>query len=176
MTDRLSISVLSELLSDFGNLSSIDWLSDSASLFNSSFVPGEGSLFTLVFELFNELLLSPTDLRRKITKGAELSEWSQLNTSHGIGNVLLFSGVIRSRNSLENFESAQSCGSNCGFVGQHSSDASPEDSWRSSVVHESSSWVGQKSLSQKLSEFGFVSEEWASNVDSFSSDNNNSLT
>ena len=173
---KQSISVLSKLLSDFGNFSCIDILSYSSSFLDSSLVPGEGSLLSLVLELLNELLFSPTDLRWQISEGAELPEWGQFDTSHGIGDILLLGGVIRSGNTFENFKSAQSCGTDSGFVGQHSSNASPEDSWWGSVVDEGSSGVSQKSLSQKLSEFGFVSEQGASDVDSFSSHNNDSLT
>lgn len=43
-------------------------------------------------------------------------------------------------------------------------------------MHESSSRIGQQSLSQELSKFSFVSEERSGDVDTFSSNNNNSLT
>lgn len=176
MLNNQSISIFSQLGSDLGNFSCIDRLSNSGGLLDSSLVPGESSFFSLVFQLFDELLFSPSDLGREISQSTELTERSQFNTSHGIWDVLFLGSVIRGGDSFENFKSAQSSSSNCSLVGKHSSNTSPEDSWRSSVMHESSSRIGQQSLSQELSKFSFVSEERSSDVDTFSSNNNNSLT
>ena len=110
---------------DFGG---IDILSNSTSLFDSSFVPGESSLLSLIFQLLDELLLSPSNLSGQVSEGAELSEGSQFHTSHGIGHILLLGGVVGGGDTLENFKSAQSGGTDGSLVGQHSSNASPEDS------------------------------------------------
>lgn len=61
-------------------------------------------------------------------------------------------------------------------MGKHSSDGSPEDSGRCSVMNESSAGVGKQSLSQEFREFDFVSEKRAGDIDAFTSDDNNSLT
>ena len=61
--EGLSIAVLSQLLSKFANFSCIDSFSSSATLFDSFLVPVDSSLFTLGFELLNEALFAPSDLR-----------------------------------------------------------------------------------------------------------------
>jgi len=43
-------------------------------------------------------------------------------------------------------------------------------------MDESSARVGKETFSQELSEFNFISKKWTSDVDTFGSDNCNSLT
>lgn len=58
---------------------------------------------------------------------------------------------------------------------KHASDGSPEDSGRSSVVSGTSSGVMDHLLSHELGELDLVSEEGSRDIDSFSSDDNDSL-
>lgn len=43
-------------------------------------------------------------------------------------------------------------------------------------MDESSAWVSKQSLSEKLGEFDFIPEEWASDIDSLAPDNSYSLS
>ena len=61
-------------------------------------------------------------------------------------------------------------------MGKHASDGSPEDSGGGSVVDSTSSGVVDHLLSHVFRELDLVSEEGAGDVDSFRSDDNDSLT
>ena len=61
-------------------------------------------------------------------------------------------------------------------MGEHASDGSPEDSGRSAVVDKGSAGVGEQSFPEEFSEFDFVSEEGASDIDAFAPDDDHSLS
>jgi hypothetical protein len=61
-------------------------------------------------------------------------------------------------------------------MGQHSSNGSPEDTGRSTVVNESSAGVCEESLSEELGKFDFVSEEGSCDIDTLCSNYSYSLT
>lgn len=164
-----------KLFSEFADFCGIDGLSCSARLLDSFLVPVKSSFFAFCLELLNEVLLSPADLRGEVAQSAEFTEGCQLYASHGIWDVLLLGGVIGSWDSFENFESAQSSSSSCSFMREHASDASPENTWRSTVVDESTTRIGEESFAQELWEFGFVSEERTWDVDAFATDDDDSL-
>ena len=104
-------------------------------------MPGHGSFSSLIFHSGHQFLLAPSHLRREVSQGAELAEVAQLHTSHGVGHADALLGVVRSGDSLENFETAQSSGSTGSFVRDHASDGAPEDTGRSAVVHEGAAGV-----------------------------------
>ena len=105
-------------------------------------MPGHCAFSSLFFHSGNKLLLAPSDLGRQVTEGAELTEVTQLDASHGVRHAEPLLSVVRSGNSLENFEAAESSGSTGGLVGDHASDGAPEDTGRSAVVHEGAAGVG----------------------------------
>ncbi len=137
-----SKSVLGQLISDFGDLLLIQSLSDSVGLWYSLLVPFLGSLSSLAFQLFNEVLLAPSDLAWQISQLTELSEAAQLDSSQSIWDNLSFFSIIRSGDSFEDFQSAQSGSTDGLLVWEHTSDSSPEHSWGSSVMDVSSVGVG----------------------------------
>ena len=119
---------MGQLVSNFGDLFLVEGFSDSVGLADSLFVPFFGSLSSLAFQLFDEVLFSPSDLAGQISQLAELSEAAQLDGSEGIRNNLSLLGVIRSRDSFEDFQSAEGSSSDGLLVGEHSSDGSPDHS------------------------------------------------
>jgi hypothetical protein len=116
---------LGQLISDFGDLFLVEGFSDSVGLLDSLLVPFLSSFSSLVFELFDEVLLAPSDLAGQISQLAELSEAAELDGSEGIRDDLPFFSIIRSWDSFEDFESAQSSGTDGLLVWQHTSDGSP---------------------------------------------------
>ena len=137
-----SVPILSQLVSDFSNLFLVESFSYSIGLLNSLFVPFLSSFSSFWFELFNEVLFSPSDLAWKIAQFTELSEAAQLDSSQSIRNDLSLFSVIWSWNSFEYFKSTKSWSSNGSFMWKHTSDSSPENSWWSSVMYMTSCWVG----------------------------------
>lgn len=92
-------------------------------------MPFFGSFCSLVFELFDEVLFSPSDLAGQIAQLAELSEAAQFDGSKSIWNDLSLLSVIRSWDSFEDFNSTEGSGTNGFLVGkQYSSDGSPNHS------------------------------------------------
>ena len=137
-----SVSELGQLVSDFGDLFLVEGFSDCVGLLHSLLVPFLGSFSSLVLELLDEVLLAPSDLAGKVTQLAELSEAAQLDSSQGIGNDLSLFGVVGSGDSFEDFQSAESSGTDGLLVGQHASDGSPEHSGGGSIMYVTSGGVG----------------------------------
>ena len=104
-------------------------------------MPSDGSFPSFVFHAGNQLLFAPSHLRGEVSQGAELAEVAQLDAPHGVRDADALLGVVRSRDSLENFEAAQSSGSTGSFVRDHASDGAPEDTGGSAVMHEGAAGV-----------------------------------
>jgi len=134
------------------------------------------SFLSLRFQLFNNILVLPTSVSAQITQQAEISEVLESDDLKGRGDDLSLSGVIRSGDTFEDLELTKSGSTSGGLMGKHASDGSPEDSGRSSVVDNTSSGVVDHLLSHEFRELDLVSEEGAGDVDSFSSDDDDSLS
>ena len=133
---------MGQLVSDFSYLFLVEGFSHGVGSLDSLLVPFLSSVSSLTFKLINEVLLAPSDLTGEVSQLAELSEAAQLYSSQSIRNDLSFFSIIRSGDSLEDFESAQGSGADGDLVWQHTSDGSPYHSGWSSVVDVSSSGVG----------------------------------
>ena len=104
-------------------------------------MPGHGSFPSLIFHVGDDFLLAPSHLRGEVSQGAEFAEVAQLDTSHSVRHADALLGVVRSRDSLENFEATQGSGSTGTFVRDHASDSAPEDTGGSAVMHEGAAGV-----------------------------------
>ena len=119
---------MSQLVSDFGDLFLVEGFSDSVGLLDSLLVPFLSSFSSLSFQLFDEVLFSPSDLAGQISQLAELSEAAQFDSSKGIWDNLSLLGVVWSWDSFEYFQSTEGSGSDGLLVWKHSSNSSPENS------------------------------------------------
>ena len=97
---------------------------------------------SLVFELFDEVLFSPSDLTGQVSQLAELSEAAQLNGSEGVGYDLSLLGVVGGWDSFEDFESGEGSSADGFLVWEHASDGSPDHSGGSSIMYVTSGGVG----------------------------------
>ena len=134
-----------------------------------------GSFLSLRFQLFNNRLVLPTGMSAQISQQAEISEVLESDDLQSGGDNLSLSGIIRSGDTFEDLELTEGSSTSGGFMGKHTSDGSPEDSGRSSVMDSTSTGVVDHLLSHVFRELDLVSEEGAGNVDSFRSNNNDSL-
>ena len=62
-----SISVLSQLFSDFLDFFLVKSFSDGVGLLDSSFVPFRGSFSSFAFQLFDQVFSLPSDLAGKVS-------------------------------------------------------------------------------------------------------------
>ena len=139
------------------------------------FVESVGSFLSLGFQLFNNRLVLPTGVSAQITQQAEISEVLESDDLQGRGDDLSLSGVVGGGDTFKDLESSQSGSTSGGFMGKHASDGSPENSRGGSVMDDTSSGVVDHLLSHEFGPFNLVSEERARDVDSFGSDDNDSL-
>jgi len=135
-----------------------------------------GSFLSLRFQLFNNILVLPTGVSAQITQQAEISEVLESDDLKGRGDDLSLSGVIRGGDTFEDLELTKGGGTSGSFMGKHASDGSPEDSGGGSVMDDTSSGVVDHLLSHEFRELDLVSEEGARDVDSFGSDDDDSLS
>ena len=135
-----------------------------------------GSFLSLGFQLLNDGLSLPTNFVAEIAQQAEFSEVLKSDDLQSSWDDLSLLGVIGAWDTFESLKSAKSCSTLGGLMGKHTSDGSPEDSGRRSVMGGTSSWVVNHLFSLEFRVLDLVSEEGARDVDSFSSDDNDSLT
>lgn len=135
------------------------------------------SLLSLGFEVLDELLLVPTNFSGEILEDGEVSQVVESNASEGRGDGGSLHVAVWIWDTLENLKSGECSSSSWGFMWQHTSDGSPEDlGWVFVMPWTTSPWVSVADAVNKLSVGSEVSLEWTSDVEFFSSNNDDLLS
>jgi len=123
-----------------------------------------------------DCLRVPADLVRQTTELAVLAARLQTQHSQGRWNdqALLF--VVRRGDPFVHFEALQGFLTPVDLMGKHTSNSSPEDHARGTVVERSACWISVHALLQEIKILQLVSVEVSRDVNAFTSQDDNPLT
>lgn len=176
MGELKSESVFGQFGGEFFELFAVGCLSSGVNLLFLQFIELLGLGLSLLFKTFNEALFGPSGELGKISKDTELSVVSQSNNLKSVWDNHSLFVIIWEGDTFEDLQTSESCGTLRGFMGEHSSDGSPEHTGWGLVMFETSSWVGVDLLVQEFVPLELVSEERSRFHEEFTSDYSDSLT
>jgi len=137
-----------------------------------SFVESGTPHLALLFQLGNELIVTPADSCRQVTQAAVLASGFESEVAQRPRHDHLLEFVIRVRHAFEHLQALESQGASLSFVRDHATDGAPENARWLTVVERSSARVGVRALLEEQVVLEPVAKERARNVNILCSDCN----
>jgi len=124
----------------------------------------------------DDVLVLPADLVGETSEHTKLPALLQAQHFEAAGHDEALLLVVGSGDALEHLHPVQSLLSAVQLVGEHTAHRPPEDLARASEMVRASLWVGVMTLTQEGQVLELVTVEATGDVDSFASQDNNTLT
>lgn len=147
----------------------------SGGLLLLEFVELGGLLLALIFELRHDAGLGPASLGGKVTKSAEFSVSLQSEHLEGLGNDNALLVVVGEGHAFEDLQLTESGGATSELVGEHATDALPENARRGPPVLVTAAGVRVNTLLHNILTNDLVSLDPAGLDDLLSTHNSDAL-